>query len=324
MSSLRRVFIALASMALVLVVAAAAWSQGSFSGPASGGPKGATVAGDVVTYGGGFYPRIDGKVTFPDCSVYIATDTGLLIAAGRAAGCSASAGFRGPDSGGSKTATVRRDAVAYNGALYPRINGKVTFPDCSVYIATDSGVLIAAGRAANCGPGSGDSPRQDASGPRIWRISGAPASTDRKVPPPSGGRELRIADSGSDFVRLELREPGGKTSGIILRWALGDTITPGRPIDVSATYERVGGNVTGGLTIRFDVATGQPDAGAVVLALDVNAAAPAKGKVSSARFNAPDGGGDRVFWIRATLAGGLTYELKVPCKWLGGAPPPLA
>jgi len=164
-----------------------------FAGPGSGGPASGSVSGTTLAYGGATYPMVNGKVTFPDCSTYIALDSGILIPAGMAAGCtpgggsgtgsssggsssgtgsssgsggasssgsggssagsSGGAGFAGPRSGGPVTGSVKGTTLSYNGATYPIVNGKVTFPDCSIYIALDSGILIPAGLAASCAPG---------------------------------------------------------------------------------------------------------------------------------------------------------------------------
>jgi len=58
-----------------------------FVGPQNGGPAGGTVTGNTLSYNGASYPIVDGKVTFPDCSLYIATTSGVLIPAGTASGC---------------------------------------------------------------------------------------------------------------------------------------------------------------------------------------------------------------------------------------------
>ena len=230
-----------ASKAVTLVVNASG-GGGTFQGPSSGGPATGSVSGSTLTYNGATYPIVGGKVTFPDCTVYIAMTSGMLIPAGTAAGCTpggggggspvtptvtwatpaaitqgtplsttqlnASAGvpgsvvytppagtvlavgthtlsvtftpadatlyttasktvtlvvnasggggtFQGPSSGGPATGSVSGSTLTYNGAAYPIVGGKVTFPDCTVYIAMTSGMLIPAGTAAGCTPGGG-------------------------------------------------------------------------------------------------------------------------------------------------------------------------
>ena len=138
---------------------------GGFVGPGTGGPATGSVSGSVLTYNGATYPLVDGKVTFPDCTVYIAASNGVMIPAGTAAGCSPSGsgggggggGFVGPATGGPATGSVdaSETQLTYNGTTYPLVNGKVTFPDCTIYIALRSGILIPAGVAAGCTPGGG-------------------------------------------------------------------------------------------------------------------------------------------------------------------------
>jgi len=62
--------------------------------------------------------------------------------------------FIGPASGGPGTGTVNagQTQLTYNWTTYPVVDGKVTFPDCSLYIATTSGLLIPAGAAPDCTP----------------------------------------------------------------------------------------------------------------------------------------------------------------------------
>jgi len=153
-----------------------------FSGPGSGGPAMGVVRGATLIYNGAAYPVVNGRVVFPDCSVYIALDTGVLIPAGAAPDCpparAASGGaapaiqvastrapspvspvvagggaFVGPSTGGPSGGTVGGGVLTYNGAAYPVVNGKVTFPDCRVYIALDNGMLIAAGTDPGCTSG---------------------------------------------------------------------------------------------------------------------------------------------------------------------------
>jgi len=145
----------------VSIVVTASGGGGTFQGPGTGGPATGSVSGTTLTYNGATYVIVNGKVTFPDCTVYIAMDSGLLIPAGMAPGCapggggSGGGGFVGPGTGGPATGTVNASEtqLAYNGATYPIVNGKVTFPDCTVYIALRSGLLIPAGMAPGCTPG---------------------------------------------------------------------------------------------------------------------------------------------------------------------------
>jgi hypothetical protein len=134
-------------------------SSGGFAGPGTGGPATGSVSGSILTYNGATYPIVNGRVTFPDCTVYIAMDSGLLIPAGTAAGCGPGGGaaFVGPATGGPATGSVdaSETQLTYNGTTYPLVNGRVTFPDCTVYIALRSGILIPAGMAAGCTPGGG-------------------------------------------------------------------------------------------------------------------------------------------------------------------------
>ena len=231
-----------ATKSVSLVVTA---SGGTFQGPGTGGPATGSVSGSTLTYNGATYPIVDGKVTFPDCTVYIALGNGMLIPAGMASGCTPGGGgggggtpvtptltwatpasivqgtalsgtqlnaiasaagstvsgtytytpplgtvlntvgtqtlsvlftpdnltayttatksvslvvtasggtFQGPGTGGPATGTVSGTTLTYNGATYPIVNGKVTFPDCTVYIAMTSGLLIPAGIAPGCTP----------------------------------------------------------------------------------------------------------------------------------------------------------------------------
>ncbi|MEI6666858.1 MAG: hypothetical protein WCP29_01780 [Acidobacteriota bacterium] len=217
-------------------VGAGVRQAGGFKGPKSGGPATGTVSGRMLTYNGAKYSIVDGKVTFPDCTLFIATDSGLLIPAGMAPGCTPPGGggqaqatpavtwaapasvvagsvlgafqlnasanvpgaflydppagtaltpgtmtvsmrftpndrnafatvtrsesltvlprtaFTGPKSGGPATGSVSNRVLSYNRATYPVVNGKVAFPDCTLFIATDSGLLIPAGAAPGCTP----------------------------------------------------------------------------------------------------------------------------------------------------------------------------
>ena len=221
---------------------------GTFLGPGNGGPATGTVNASEtqLTYNGATYPLVNGRVTSPDCTVYFALRSGILIPAGTASGCTPSGGgggsapttptitwanpasvtagtvlgatqlnatasvagtfvyspaagtvltagsrtlfvtftptatasyatasrsvtivvtasgssgggsaFVGPSNGGPATGTVSagETQLTYNGATYPIVNGKVTFPDCTVYIALRSGLLIPAGMAPGCTPG---------------------------------------------------------------------------------------------------------------------------------------------------------------------------
>ncbi|MEI6669469.1 MAG: PKD domain-containing protein [Acidobacteriota bacterium] len=159
-------------------------TSSTFVGPSSGGPATGSVSGTTLTYNGSTHLIVNGKVTFPDCTVYIALDSGILIPAGTASGCTptgsratssgsssstgastgsagsgssnggssggSSSTFAGPRSGGPATGSVSGRTLTYNGASFTIVNGKVTFPDCTVYIALDSGILIPAGTASGC------------------------------------------------------------------------------------------------------------------------------------------------------------------------------
>ncbi|MCX6538781.1 MAG: hypothetical protein NT151_07605 [Acidobacteria bacterium] len=150
----------------------------TFMGPGTGGP----ATGNTLTYNGATYTIVNGKVTFPDCTMYIALNMGILIPAGSASGCTstgngstggtgtggtgtAGAGtggagtggstFVNPGNGGPRTGTVSGRTLTYNGVTYTIVDGKVKFPDCSVYIATDSGILIFSEVVTNCSWGGG-------------------------------------------------------------------------------------------------------------------------------------------------------------------------
>jgi len=151
----------------------------AFLGPANGRLAMGTVnaAETQLVFNGATYPLVNGRVTFPDCTVYIALRWGMLIPAGTAPGCVANAGgiggtppvgpssggsapvitsaFVGPASGGPARGTVNstETQLVYNGTTYPLVNGRVTFPDCTVYIALRGGLLIPAGTASGCAPG---------------------------------------------------------------------------------------------------------------------------------------------------------------------------
>jgi hypothetical protein len=230
-----------ASRTVTLTVTAS--GGGTFQGPNSGGPATGSVSGSTLTYNGATYAIVGGKVTFPDCTVYIAMTSGMLIPVGTAPGCTPGGGggglpvtpvmtwgipaaimqgtalsatqlnasasvpgsfvytpaagtvlaagthtlsvaftptdttryttasrtatltvtasgggtFQGPASGGPAAGVVNGSTLTYNGATYPIVGGKVTFPDCTVYIAMTSGMLIPVGTAPGCTPGGGDS-----------------------------------------------------------------------------------------------------------------------------------------------------------------------
>jgi glucose/arabinose dehydrogenase len=151
-----------ATRTVTIVVTA---SGGGFVGPGNGGPATGSVSGTTLTYSGATYPMVNGRVTFPDCTLYIAMDSGLLIPAGMVPGCTSGGGgstFVGPGNGGPATGSVSGTTLTYNGATYPMVNGRVTFPDCTLYIAMDSGLLIPAGMAPGCTPGGRNSQTTDA------------------------------------------------------------------------------------------------------------------------------------------------------------------
>jgi hypothetical protein len=79
-----------ASRTVTLEVTASGSGGGTFQGPGSGGPATGSVSGSTLTYNGATYPIVGGKVTFPDCTVYIAMTSGMLIPVGTAPGCTPS------------------------------------------------------------------------------------------------------------------------------------------------------------------------------------------------------------------------------------------
>jgi hypothetical protein len=81
-----------ASKTVTLEVTASGGGGGTFQGPSSGGPATGVVNGNTLTYNGATYPIVAGKVTFPDCTMYIAMTSGMLIPAGTAAGCTPGGG----------------------------------------------------------------------------------------------------------------------------------------------------------------------------------------------------------------------------------------
>ncbi|MEI6668596.1 MAG: alkaline phosphatase family protein [Acidobacteriota bacterium] len=174
----------------------------AFTSPARGGPPTGTVnpSETLLVYNGATFALVDGKVTFPDCTRYLALRGGMLIAAGTASGCSvrvpstgvtppatptpatpatapapATQSFKGPASGGAATGNVNgsETQLAYNGATYPLVNGRVMFPDCTVYIALRGGTLIPAGTAPGCATSAAGPAGQPPAGP----TSGGPTAT---------------------------------------------------------------------------------------------------------------------------------------------------
>jgi len=74
-------------LALAFAPAAIVNGQDRFLGPSTGGPPTGTVKGNTLTYNGTAYKRVDGKVTFPDCTVFVAADSGELTPVGTAPDC---------------------------------------------------------------------------------------------------------------------------------------------------------------------------------------------------------------------------------------------
>jgi len=240
---------------LLLPVDASA--QNTFLGPRTGGPATGTVVGDTLTYNGATYARVNGKATFPDCTVYIATDNGLLIPAGVAAGCTPTGGstagsgsssggssssssgttgsssgstagsttaFVGPNSGGpTRPTSVTPTTITYDGATYSRVGGKVTFPDCTVFIVMDSGLMIPAGLAAGCAP--------------VTSSTGSSSSSSSSGGTTSGSSSSSGSSSGSTGGSTSFVGPtsGGPSAGSVS----GNTLTYN-----GATYTRVNGKVT--------------------------------------------------------------------------------
>lgn len=86
----------------------------------------------------------------------IATAVGLLV--GRP--LAHAQAFIGPASGGGSSGTVLESTFVYNGAMYPIVSGRVSFPDCSTYTVSPAGTLSDPSVTPNCRPGSAPSPEK--------------------------------------------------------------------------------------------------------------------------------------------------------------------
>ncbi|MEI6667369.1 MAG: hypothetical protein WCP29_04370 [Acidobacteriota bacterium] len=154
-----------------------------------------TVSGITLTYGNATFSIVNGKVTFPDCTVYIATTSGMLIGAGTASGCTpvgsssssstsssgstsgSSSGTTtsslGPSNGGPSSGTLSGTILTYNGTTYT-VNalGLVQLPDCRVYMVAGNGALTYQRNAATCAAAGGSGSAPTGTGPS----NGGPSS----------------------------------------------------------------------------------------------------------------------------------------------------
>ena len=60
--------------------------------------------------------------------------------------------FIGPKGGGGWSGTISGSNLIYNGLTYPIVNGRVSFPDCTMYIVGPNGALMGGSAIPNCTP----------------------------------------------------------------------------------------------------------------------------------------------------------------------------
>jgi len=63
--------------------------------------------------------------------------------------------FIGPAAGGGWSGTISGEHLLYRGGTYPIVNGRVSFPDCTMFIVGPNGALMGGSAIPNCTPGGG-------------------------------------------------------------------------------------------------------------------------------------------------------------------------
>ena len=130
-------------------------------GPRNGGGWSGTISGSNLIYNGVSYPIVNGRVSFPDCTMFIVAPNGALAGGSTIPNCTPSAEtvppasggtFVGPRNGGGWTGTVSGSNFLYNGVTYPIVNGRVSFPDCTMFIVAPNGALAGGSTIPNCTP----------------------------------------------------------------------------------------------------------------------------------------------------------------------------
>jgi len=153
-----------------------------------------------------------------------------------------------------------------------------------------------------------------------WKINGTPEVTERYESRSENGWEYKIVSSGSDNVRFNYRDAiSGKYIGLAFKWSGPATIVPGEVVPVSVWYE-VTGSKYGGFTARLYI-PGR-NATADFLGIDLLQNSVPTAQVINTKTTAPLQSGDREMRYRATLSGGLAYEVTVQYRWMEGTPPP--
>ena len=61
-------------------------------------------------------------------------------------------GFVGPANGGGWSGAISGSNLIYNGVTYPIVNGRVSFPDCTMFIVAPNGALMGGSVIPNCTP----------------------------------------------------------------------------------------------------------------------------------------------------------------------------
>ena len=153
----------------VTIVVTASGGGGGFVGPAGGGGWSGTISGSNLVYNGASYPIVNGRVSFPDCTMFIVAPNGALVGRSAIPNCTPSGesgggepaapgsggGFVGPRNGGGWSGTISGSNFIYNGVTYPIVNGRVSFPDCTMFIVAPNGALAGGGAIPNCTPADG-------------------------------------------------------------------------------------------------------------------------------------------------------------------------
>ena len=171
--------------ATVSIVVTTAGGESAFVGPRAGGGWSGTISGASLVYHSVTYPIVNGRVTFPDCTMFIVAPNGALAGGANIAGCTpidsgtgtsetgtggsatggsgtsgsgaasgsaSGSGFAGPRSGGGWSGTISGSSLVYNSVTYPIVNGRVTFPDCTMFIVAPNGALAGGATIPNCLP----------------------------------------------------------------------------------------------------------------------------------------------------------------------------
>jgi len=136
-------------------------ARGASTNPTNGGGWWGSITGSNLYYNNAYYPIVNGRVNLPDCTTWIVGPNGSLNGGATTPNCAPStppsgggsgSGFVGPRNGGGWSGTISGSDLIYNSATYPIINGRVSFPDCTMFIVGPNGSLNGGAVIPNCTP----------------------------------------------------------------------------------------------------------------------------------------------------------------------------